>query len=47
MAAPGTNPPFALANAMFDCGITDDVLFDRYTKVSRSATELFDKNFTS
>ena len=46
MAAPGTNPPFALANGMFDCGIMDDVLFDRNTKVSRNATELVDKNFT-
>ena len=31
---------------MFDCGITDDVLFYRNTKVSRSAAELFDDNFT-
>ena len=47
MAAPGANPSFTLANAMFDCGITDDVLFYRNTKVSRSAAELFDNNFTS
>ena len=47
MAAPGANPPFTLANAIFDCGITDAVLFDGDTKASRIATEIFDENFTS
>ena len=47
MAAQGTNPPFTLANAVFDCGITDAVLFYGDTKGSRIATEIFDKNFTS
>ena len=47
MAAPGANPPFTLANAMFDCSITDDVLFDGDMKASRIATELFDNEFTS
>ena len=46
MAAPGANPPFTVANAMFNCGITDAVLFDGDTKASRIATELFDDNFT-
>ena len=40
MAAPGANTPLTLANAMFDCGITDDILFDGDTKASRIATEL-------
>ena len=47
MAAPGANPPFTLANALFDCGITDATLFDGDTKASRIATELFDDDFTS
>ena len=46
MAAPGANPPFTLANAMFDCGITDAVLFDGDTKASRIANELLDNDFT-
>ena len=32
MAAPGANPYFMLANAMFDCGIADAVLFDSTSK---------------
>ena len=32
---------------MFDCGITDAVLFDGDTKTSRIATDLFDDDFTS
>ena len=47
MTATGTNPPFALVNAMFDCGITYAVLFDGDTKSSSIATELFDEDFTS
>ena len=47
MAAPGANPPFTLANAMSDCGITDAALFDGDTKASRIATEVFDNDFTS
>ena len=47
MAAPGDNPPLTLANAIFDCGITDGVLFDGDTKASRIYTELFDNDFTS
>ena len=47
MAAPGANPPFKLANAIFDCGITDATLFDGDMKASRIATELFDDDFTS
>ena len=47
MAAPGTTPPFKLANAIFDCGIMDDVLFDGDTKEIGIATELFDDEFTS
>ena len=47
MAAPCANPPFTLTNAMFDCGITDAVLFDGDTKASRIDTELFDDNFAS
>ena len=47
MAAPGANPPFTPANTIFDCGITDAVLFDGDKKASRIATELFDKDFTS
>ena len=47
MAAPGANPPFTFANAMFDCGITDDVLFDGNTKASRIYNELFDDDFMS
>ena len=47
MAAPGANPPFTLVNAMFDCGITDAVLFYRNTKAIRIATEIFDDDFTS
>ena len=47
MAAPGANPNFTLAKAMFDCGITDAILFDGDTKAIRIATELFDDNFTS
>ena len=47
MAAPGANPPFMLANAIFDCGITDAALFDGNTKASRIATEIFDDDFTS
>ena len=46
MALPGANPPFTLANAMFDCSITDAVLFDSNTKASRIYTELFDDEFT-
>ena len=47
MTATGTNPPFALVNAMFDCGITDAALFDGYTKASKIATKLFDDDITS
>ena len=47
MAAPGANPPFTLVSTMFDCGITDAVLFEGDKKASRIATELFDNNFTS
>ena len=47
MAEPGSNPPFTLVNAMFDCGITDAILFDGDTKASSIATELFDDDFTS
>ena len=47
MAAPGANPPFALVNDMFDCGITDAVLFDGDTKANRITTKLFDDDFTS
>ena len=47
MAAPGANPPFTLANDMFDFGIMDAVLFEGDKKESRIATELFDKDFTS
>ena len=47
MAAPGANPPFTLANAMFDCGTMDAVLFDSDAKASRINTELFDHDFTS
>ena len=32
---------------MFDCGITDAVLFDGDKKASIIATELFDSDFTS
>ena len=46
MAAPGTNTPFTLVNAMLNCGITDAVLFDCNTKSSRIATEQFYGNFT-
>ena len=46
MASPGANSPFTLVNAMFDCGITDAVLFDGDTKEIRIATELFDNDFT-
>ena len=47
MAAPGANPPFTLANSMFDCDFTDAVLFDGNMKASRIATEVFDNNVTS
>ena len=47
MAAPGANPPFTLANAVFNCGITDALLFYRITKVIRIATEIFDDDFAS
>ena len=47
MEAPGANPPFTFESAMFDCGITDAVLFEKNTKASRIATELFDDDFTS
>ena len=47
MAAPDANPPFTLANAMLDFGITDAILFDGDTKSSSIATELFDEDFTS
>ena len=47
MGAPGANPPFKLANDIFDCGITDAALFDGDTKASRIATELLDNDFTS
>ena len=40
MEAPGANRPFTLANAMFDCGITDAVLFDGSKKAHRIATTL-------
>ena len=46
-AAPGANPPFTLANAMFNCGIMNAALFDGNMKASRIATELFNDNFTS
>ena len=46
MEAPGTNPPFTLASAMFDCGTTDAALFDGDTKSTRIYTELFNDNFT-
>ena len=46
MAALGANPPFTLANAMFDCSITDAKSFDGDTKTSRIATEIFDDDFT-
>ena len=46
MAAPGANPPFTLAIAMFDYGITDATLFDGNTKASKIATELFEDDFT-
>ena len=47
MAAPGSNPLFTLANAMFNCVITGSVLFDGDTKAIRTSTELFDNDFTS
>ena len=47
MAGTSANLPFKLANAMFDCGITDALLFDSDTKKIRIATELFDDDFTS
>ena len=47
MSAPGAHPHFKLANAMFDCGIIDAVLFEGYTKASRIATEIFYDDFTS
>ena len=47
MAAPGPNPPFTLAIAMFNCSITDAVLFCADTKASRIATEIFDDDFAS
>ena len=47
MASPCANPSFKLTNAMFDCSITDDVLFDGDMKASRISTELFDNEFTS
>ena len=46
-AAPGANPPFTLANAMLDSGITDAALFYGNMKAIRIATELFDDDFTS
>ena len=46
-AEQGTNPPFTLADAMFDCGNTDAALFDGDTKASRIDTELLDNEFTS
>ena len=46
-ASSGANPPFALANVMSDCGITNAALFDSDTKASSIATELFDDEFTS
>ena len=46
MEAPGTNPPFTLASAMFDCGITDAALFEGDKKASKIATELFEDDFT-
>ena len=45
-STPGANPPFTLANAMFDCGIIDAELFDGDMKASRIATELFNNDFT-
>ena len=47
MAAPGANPPFTLANAMINCGITDAALFDGDTKAIRITTELFYGDFPS
>ena len=47
MASPCANPPFKLANAMFDCGITDAAIFYGNTKASRIATGIFDDDFTS
>ena len=46
MAAPGANTPFTLANAMFDCGVKDAVLFDGDMKASRIDIEIFDNDFT-
>ena len=47
MAAPGANPTFTLANAMFDWGTMDSALFYGNTKASRIVTELFDDDYTT
>ena len=41
------NPPFTAADAMFNYGIADAILFDGNTKAIRIATVPFDDDFTS
>ena len=43
----GVNPPFTIANAIFDCGVTDGALFNSNTKADRISDELFDDDFLS
>ena len=44
---PGVNPLFTVTNKIFDCGITDGVLFNCDKKSDRKASELFDDAFLS
>ena len=53
LAAPPVHPaapvvaPFTVANAMYDCGITDATVFQGISKAERIASEVFDDDFSS
>jgi hypothetical protein len=46
-AMPLPQPQYTVANAIYDCGVTDGALFMMFTKAERIATELFDDDFAS
>ena len=43
----GVKPHFTIVNAIFDCGVTDDALFNGDTKSDKMATGLFNDDFLS
>ena len=39
--------PFMVANAMYDCSITDATVFQGISKAARIASEVFDNDFST